>query len=94
MYCTNFTKHLSQFGLKAAKYAYDVGGLMSADEYPYIGEKGICNFNKSKIQYKPNGYADMAKNSTNALKGAIYKSGPIPVGIYLTQKMFDYQGGQ
>ncbi|XP_049879983.1 pro-cathepsin H-like [Pectinophora gossypiella] len=69
-------------------------GMPTVREYgPYLEEDGYCNINNMTEVYNIKGYVGVTKNSPNALRAAVYKYGPVTVGVLVTQNMVFYKSG-
>ncbi|XP_049869524.1 uncharacterized protein LOC126369229 isoform X2 [Pectinophora gossypiella] len=69
-------------------------GIPTVREYgPYLEEDGYCNINNMTEVYRISGFVGVTSNSPNALKAAVYKYGPVTVGVLVTQKMWFYKSG-
>ena len=65
--------------------------VATEEEYPYLGVSGYCMEPK-----KPLGYVEdcfKVEKSTNAVKEALYKHGPLAIAINVIESMSFYTGG-
>ncbi|XP_028325748.1 cathepsin K [Gouania willdenowi] len=78
----------------AFEYVKDNGGIDSEDAYPYIGEAKACQYNPSGMAAQCRGYKEIPKGDEHALAVALFKVGPVSVGIDATLSSFQfYQRG-
>ncbi|KAF7653877.1 hypothetical protein LDENG_00077440 [Lucifuga dentata] len=78
----------------AFRYVQENGGIDSEAAYPYIGEDRPCRYNESGMAAQCKGYKEIPAGDERALAVALYKVGPVSVGIDATQSSFQfYQKG-
>ncbi|KAM7382909.1 hypothetical protein PAMP_002604 [Pampus punctatissimus] len=78
----------------AFKYVEDNGGIDSEESYPYIGQDESCRYNSSGIAAMCKGYKEIPVGDEHALAVALFKVGPVSVGIDATLSTFMfYQRG-
>ncbi|KAI5634139.1 papain family cysteine protease domain-containing protein [Phthorimaea operculella] len=69
-------------------------GLPTVEEYgPYLGEDGYCRIVNMTEVYHIKGFVGVTKNSANSLKVAVYKYGPVTIGIWVSDRMAFYRSG-
>ncbi|XP_060703236.1 digestive cysteine proteinase 2-like isoform X1 [Hemiscyllium ocellatum] len=65
------------------------GGIADAESYgSYMGQNGFCHYNQSTLIAKLKSYTGVTSGDTAALKMAIFKNGPVAVGIDVEPKSF------
>ncbi|XP_028985857.1 cathepsin K [Betta splendens] len=70
------------------------GGIDSEAAYPYMGEDQPCRYNASGAAAQCSGYKEVPVGDEHALAVALYKVGPVSVGIDAMQSSFQfYQRG-
>uniref|UniRef100_A0A1A7WES0 Cystein proteinase inhibitor protein salarin n=1 Tax=Iconisemion striatum TaxID=60296 RepID=A0A1A7WES0_9TELE len=72
----------------AFNYVKDNGGIDSEEAYPYVGQDQSCHYNSSGMAAQCKGYVEVPKGSERALAVALFKAGPVSVGIDATQPSF------
>ncbi|KAM9852038.1 uncharacterized protein ACBR49_005144 [Aulostomus maculatus] len=78
----------------AFEYVQDNGGIDSEESYPYIGEDEVCHYNASGMAAQCKGYKEVPEGDEHALAVALFKAGPLSVGIDASQSSFQfYQKG-
>ncbi|XP_060937864.1 cathepsin K [Limanda limanda] len=78
----------------AFKYVQENGGIDSEEAYPYVGEDQSCNYNSSGMAAQCKGFKEVPVGDEHALAVALFKVGPVSVGIDATQRGFQfYQRG-
>ncbi|KAM6967341.1 cathepsin K [Aplochiton taeniatus] len=78
----------------AFNYVHNNGGIDSEAAYPYTGEDGQCAYNISGLAAMCKGYKEIPQEDERALAVALYKAGPVSVGIDATLGTFQfYQRG-
>ncbi|XP_070768612.1 cathepsin K [Enoplosus armatus] len=75
---------------KAFKYVQENGGIDSEAAYPYVGEDQSCRYNSSGMAAQCKGYKEIPEGNEHALAVALYKVGPISVGIDAMQSSFQF----
>ncbi|KAF3839187.1 hypothetical protein F7725_017904 [Dissostichus mawsoni] len=65
----------------AFTYIEDNGGIDSEEAYPYVGEDQPCRYNSSGMAAQIKGYKEVPVGDERALAVALFKAGPISVGI-------------
>ncbi|XP_034001735.1 cathepsin K [Trematomus bernacchii] len=65
----------------AFTYVEDNGGIDSEEAYPYVGEDQPCRYNSSGMAAQIKGYKEVPVGDERALAVALFKAGPISVGI-------------
>uniref|UniRef100_UPI00398F0E7A digestive cysteine proteinase 2-like isoform X2 n=1 Tax=Pristiophorus japonicus TaxID=55135 RepID=UPI00398F0E7A len=67
------------------------GGIADAESYgSYMGENGFCHYNQSTLRAKLKSYTNVTSGDSEALKMAIFKNGPVAVGIDAAHKSFQF----
>ncbi|KAM8735442.1 cathepsin K [Acanthopagrus schlegelii] len=74
----------------AFKYVQENGGIDSEEAYPYAGVDQPCRYNSSGMAAECRGYKEIPEGNEHALAVALYKVGPISVGIDATQSSFQF----
>ncbi|XP_030605588.1 cathepsin K [Archocentrus centrarchus] len=74
----------------AFKYVNENGGIDSEEAYPYVGEDQPCRYNSSGMAAQCKGYKVIPEGNENALAIALFKVGPVSVGIDATQSSFQF----
>ncbi|XP_067862776.1 digestive cysteine proteinase 1-like [Heptranchias perlo] len=65
------------------------GGIATTESYgPYMGQNGFCHYNQSILTAKLKSYTNVTSGDSEALKIAIFKNGPVAVGIDASHKSF------
>ncbi|KAM6910416.1 uncharacterized protein FYW49_012343 [Xenentodon cancila] len=78
----------------AFNYVKENGGIDSEEAYPYIGEDEPCRYNSSGMAAQCKGYKEVPEGDEHALAVALFKVGPVSVGIDATLSTFQfYQKG-
>ncbi|KAM7421571.1 hypothetical protein PAMA_015620 [Pampus argenteus] len=78
----------------AFKYVQENGGIDSEESYPYIGQDESCQYNSSGMAAMCKGYKEIPVGDEHALAVALFKVGPVSVGIDATLSSFMfYQRG-
>ncbi|XP_020510682.2 cathepsin K [Labrus bergylta] len=78
----------------AFKYVQQNGGIDSEVVYPYIGEDQPCRYNSTGMAAQCKGYKEVPQGDEHALAVALFKVGPVSVGIDATLSSFQfYQRG-
>ncbi|CAJ1063054.1 cathepsin K [Xyrichtys novacula] len=78
----------------AFSYVRDNGGIDSEETYPYVGEDQPCRYNSTGMAAQCKGYKEIQQGNEHALAVALYKVGPVSVGIDATLSSFQfYQRG-
>ncbi|XP_038138413.1 cathepsin K [Cyprinodon tularosa] len=78
----------------AFNYVEENGGIDSEEAYPYVGQDQPCRYNSSGMAAQIKGYKEVPKGNERALAVALFKVGPVSVGIDATQPTFQfYQRG-
>ncbi|XP_061573546.1 cathepsin K [Cololabis saira] len=78
----------------AFNYVNENGGIDSEEAYPYVGENEPCRYNSSGMAAQCRGYKEIPEGDEHALAVALYKVGPVSVGIDATLSTFQfYQKG-
>ncbi|XP_019719333.1 cathepsin K [Hippocampus comes] len=78
----------------AFKYVRDNGGIDSEEAYPYVGQAEVCSYNSSGTAAECRSYKEIPEGDEHALAVALFKVGPISVGIDASQGTFQfYQRG-
>uniref|UniRef100_A0A1A8GR76 Cathepsin K n=1 Tax=Nothobranchius korthausae TaxID=1143690 RepID=A0A1A8GR76_9TELE len=72
----------------AFSYVKDNGGIDSEEAYPYVGEEQPCRYSSSGMAAQCKGYVEVPKGNEHALAVALFKAGPVSVGIDATQPSF------
>eukprot|EP00062_Callorhinchus_milii_P009980 gi/632954830/ref/XP_007893169.1/ PREDICTED: digestive cysteine proteinase 1-like [Callorhinchus milii] len=67
------------------------GGVATAESYgPYLGENGFCHYNDSTMTAKVKYYTSVTTGNSEELKMAIFKNGPVSVGIDAAHRSFRF----
>ncbi|XP_049901976.1 cathepsin K [Epinephelus moara] len=74
----------------AFKYVVDNGGIDSEEAYPYIGEDQPCRYNSTGMAAQCKGYKEVPEGNEHALAIALFKHGPVSVGIDATLSSFQF----
>ncbi|XP_070822589.1 cathepsin K [Chaetodon trifascialis] len=74
----------------AFKYVQENGGIDSEEAYPYIGEDEECRYNSSGMAAQCKGYKEVPVGNEHALAVALFKVGPVSVGIDATLSSFQF----
>uniref|UniRef100_A0A3Q3IZW4 Uncharacterized protein n=1 Tax=Monopterus albus TaxID=43700 RepID=A0A3Q3IZW4_MONAL len=78
----------------AFNYVKENGGIDSEKAYPYVGTDNPCRYNVSGRAAQCKGFSEVPVGDEKALAVAVYKVGPISVGIDAMQSsFFFYQKG-
>ncbi|XP_029959711.1 cathepsin K [Salarias fasciatus] len=78
----------------AFAYVRDNGGIDSEEAYPYVGENEPCRYNVSGMAAQCKGYKEIPEGNEHALAVALFKVGPVSVGIDAALSSFQfYQRG-
>ncbi|XP_059194931.1 cathepsin K [Centropristis striata] len=79
---------------KAFQYVVDNGGIDSEAAYPYVGQDQQCLYNSSGMAAMCKGFKEVPVGDEHALAVALFKAGPVSVGIDATLSTFQfYQKG-
>ncbi|CAL8358653.1 unnamed protein product [Arctogadus glacialis] len=65
----------------AFSYVMQNGGIDSDESYPYIGQDQQCGYNVSGVAAECKGYKQVPEGDERALAVALFKAGPVSVGI-------------
>ncbi|XP_069751195.1 digestive cysteine proteinase 1 [Narcine bancroftii] len=72
---------------RAFEWILKHGGISTTDSYgSYLGQNGFCHYNKSTLVAKIKSYTNVTSGDSEALKMAIFKNGPVAVGIDASHK--------
>lgn len=74
----------------AFKYVVDNGGIDSEEAYPYIGEDQPCRYNSTGMAAQCKSYKEVPEGNEHALAIALFKHGPVSVGIDATLSSFQF----
>ncbi|XP_061838846.1 cathepsin K [Nerophis lumbriciformis] len=78
----------------AFKYVRDNGGIDSEESYPYVGQQQMCRYNSSGTAAECRSFKEVPEGNEHALAVALYKVGPVSIGIDAAQGTFQfYQRG-
>ncbi|KAM3873507.1 cathepsin S, ortholog2, tandem duplicate 1 [Diretmus argenteus] len=78
----------------AFEYVEENGGIDSEESYPYVGEEQQCRYNVSGLAAMCKGFKEIPEGDERALAVALFKAGPVAVGIDATLPTFQlYQKG-
>ncbi|KAJ0066480.1 hypothetical protein NL108_013651 [Boleophthalmus pectinirostris] len=78
----------------AFRYVEQNGGIDSEQAYPYVGEDQPCRYNSSGMAAQCKGFREIPVGNEHALAVALWKVGPVSVGIDATLNSFQmYQKG-
>ncbi|KAM3613573.1 uncharacterized protein V6R79_001612 [Siganus canaliculatus] len=72
----------------AFRYVQENGGIDSEEAYPYVGEDQPCRYNSSGMAAQCKGYVEVPVGDEHALAVALFKAGPVSVGIDARQQTF------
>ncbi|XP_048414119.1 digestive cysteine proteinase 2-like isoform X2 [Stegostoma tigrinum] len=94
MDCTwGFGNHGCDGGLEWQTFEWIMkhGGIADAEHYgSYMGQNGFCHYNQSTLTAKLNSYTSVTPGDSEALKMAIFKNGPVAVGMDCAHKSFQF----
>ncbi|CAB3229335.1 unnamed protein product [Arctia plantaginis] len=69
-------------------------GIPTEKEYGiYMEHDGSCHLSNMTTLYKIRGFANVTPRNPNALKVALYKYGPVTIGLQATDAMLSYANG-
>ncbi|KAL7393024.1 hypothetical protein ABVT39_005484 [Epinephelus coioides] len=74
----------------AFKYVVDNEGIDSEEAYPYIGEDQPCRYNSTGMAAQCKDYKEVPEGNEHALAIALFKHGPVSVGIDATLSSFQF----
>uniref|UniRef100_A0A3B4G0K9 Cathepsin K-like n=1 Tax=Pundamilia nyererei TaxID=303518 RepID=A0A3B4G0K9_9CICH len=74
----------------AFQYVNENGGIDSEAAYPYVGQDQTCRYNASGMAAQCKGYKEIPVGNERALAVALYKVGPVSVGIDAQQSSFQF----
>lgn len=74
----------------AFQYVEENGGIDSEEAYPYVGEDEQCRYNSSGMAAECKGYKEVPVGDERALAVALFKAGPVSVGIDATLSTFQF----
>ncbi|XP_008287179.1 cathepsin K [Stegastes partitus] len=74
----------------AFKYVQENGGIDSEAAYPYVGQDEQCRYNSTGMAAQCKGYQEVPEGDEHALAVALFKVGPVSVGIDATQTTFQF----
>ncbi|XP_068613083.1 cathepsin K [Brachionichthys hirsutus] len=74
----------------AFQYVADNGGIDSDAAYPYMGVEQQCRYNSSTMAARCKGYKEIPVGNEHALAVALFKVGPVSVGIDAAQSSFQF----
>eukprot|EP00064_Thunnus_orientalis_P016093 superscaffoldBa00003114_g16156 len=78
----------------AFRYVQENGGIDSEAVYPYVGQDQPCRYNSTGMAAQCKGYKEVPVGDEHSLAVALFKVGPVSVGIDATQSSFQfYQRG-
>ncbi|XP_034409137.1 cathepsin K [Cyclopterus lumpus] len=78
----------------AFTYVQENEGIDSEETYPYVGENQPCRYNSSGMAAECKGFQEIPVGDEQALARAVYKVGPVSVGIDAALGTFQfYQKG-
>lgn len=78
----------------AFRYVQMNGGIDSEEAYPYVGEDQPCRYNSTGMAAQCKGYKEIPVGNEHALAVAVWKVGPVSVGVDATLNTFQfYQKG-
>ncbi|GCB66828.1 hypothetical protein scyTo_0010151 [Scyliorhinus torazame] len=76
---------------RAFEWMLKHGGIPTAESYgSYLGQNGFCHYNQSVFTAELEGYVNVTSGDMEALKIAIFKNGPVSVGIDASHKTFRF----
>jgi C1A family cysteine protease len=75
----------------AYKYTRDYG-IQTGSVYPYLGVKGACKYNATKVVFKNVGWISVAKNDQVQLAAAVAKQ-PVSAAVQADATIFQFYGG-
>ncbi|CAL1546702.1 unnamed protein product [Lymnaea stagnalis] len=79
--------------LKAFQYIIDNKGIATQASYPYIPQKGPCNFSSSMVGAQIKSYVQLPSGDETALKEAVATIGPVTVGFDANHSSYKSYGG-
>lgn len=74
----------------AFRYVQNNGGIDSEAVYPYVGEDQPCRYNATGMAAQCSGYREVPVGNEHALAVALFKAGPVSVGIDATLSSFQF----
>ncbi|XP_035528700.1 cathepsin K [Morone saxatilis] len=74
----------------AFKYVANNGGIDSEESYPYVGEDQPCRYNSSGMAAECKNYMEVPVGDEHKLAIALFKQGPVSVGIDATLSTFQF----
>ncbi|XP_043573078.1 digestive cysteine proteinase 1-like isoform X1 [Chiloscyllium plagiosum] len=76
---------------RAYEWMIKHGGIATAESYgSYLGQNGFCHYNQSVFTAKLKSYVNVTSGRREALKMAIFKNGPVAVGMDASHKSFRF----
>lgn len=75
----------------AMTFLQNNGGVALESDYPYTGEDGTCNFDKSKAAVQVTGYLNISSNETEIAQSLV-ELGPLSIAVHADPWQF-YLGG-
>uniref|UniRef100_UPI00398EC444 digestive cysteine proteinase 2-like n=1 Tax=Pristiophorus japonicus TaxID=55135 RepID=UPI00398EC444 len=76
---------------QAFEFVLKHGGISTEESYgSYRGQNGFCHYNQSTMTAKMKHYTNVTSGNQDTLKMAIFKNGPVSVGMDATQKSFRF----
>ncbi|XP_038650967.1 digestive cysteine proteinase 1-like isoform X1 [Scyliorhinus canicula] len=76
---------------RAFEWMLKHGGIPTAESYgSYLGQNGFCHYNQSVFTAELEGYVNVTSGDMEALKIAIFKNGPVSVGMDASHKTFRF----
>ncbi|XP_032900738.1 digestive cysteine proteinase 2-like isoform X1 [Amblyraja radiata] len=76
---------------RAFEWILKHGGISTTESYgSYLGQNGFCHYNQSTVIAKMKCYTNVTSGDRTALKIAIFKNGPVAVGIDASHKSFRF----
>ncbi|XP_076864996.1 digestive cysteine proteinase 2 [Brachyhypopomus gauderio] len=76
---------------RAYEWIMKHGGISTAETYgAYTGMNGLCHYNESLMVARVKSYTNVTSGDVEALKVALFKQGPIAVGIDAAHRSFTF----
>lgn len=64
----------------AFEYINKTGGIMTNEDYPYVGHETTCRFDQSKVAIKVSNWTFFAKDEV-AMQAALVENGPLSIAL-------------
>ncbi|XP_002731907.2 cathepsin L-like peptidase [Saccoglossus kowalevskii] len=76
---------------RSYQWVMDNGGIASEEQYgPYLGQNGLCHFNKSMVATKISNYTQVPSGDIDSLKKTIANYGPVSVSIDASHRSLSF----